>query len=218
MAVNQQPCSPLDFDGVFLKLLADMDGEIHRIRSGESILSAEKIARYQTLIAVGGYFGPRAKELLSLRWVDIIGKEECSISPFTTSKKTKVCFSKSLIKLVEGNYKIINPPNIRHLVLHRKNQPKVPVAIRDFNENLSSYFERFGVETENASSLTLRKTFLNHAWLELGGDERGYLAVGEIMGYAYKEEIPYEIPYKEQVMDYLGHTHQQIRETVLRFK
>ncbi|HNP94250.1 MAG TPA: tyrosine-type recombinase/integrase [Cyclobacteriaceae bacterium] len=209
MAVNQQPCSPLDFDTVFLRLLADMDGEIHRIRSGErSMLNGEKMVRYQTLIAAGGYFGPRAKELLSLKWFDIIGKKDTSVWQFKTSRKRKVYFSPSFIKLAERNYKIIDPINVHHLVLHRKSNPMTPVATRDFNENLSYYFQRFGVETENTSSHTLRKTFMNHAWQQLGGDERAYLTVGKMMGYASKE----------QVMDYLGHTQRQIREAVLRFK
>ena len=209
MAANQQPCSALDFDSVFLKLLADMDGEIHRIRSGErSMLNGEKMVRYQTLIAAGGYFGPRAKELLSLKWFDIIGKKESSVWQFKTGKKRKVYFSPSFIKLAERNYKVIDPINIHHLVLHRKDNPMAPVATRDFNENLKYYFERFGVQTENASSHTLRKTFMSHAWDELGGDERAYLTIGKMMGYASKE----------QVMDYLGHTQRQIREAVLRFK
>lgn len=209
MAANQQPCSPLDFNAVFLKLLADMDGEIHRIRSGErSMLNSEKMVRYQTLIAAGGYFGLRAKELLALRWYDIIDKKETSVWQFKTGKKRKVYFAPSFIKLAERNYKLIDPEIIHHLVLHRRDNPVAPVATRDFNENLAYYFERFGVNTENPSSHTLRKTFLEHAWQELGGDERAYLTVGKMMGYASKE----------QVMDYLGHTQRQIREAVLRFK
>jgi len=209
MATGQQPCAPLDFDKVFLKLLADMDGDIHRIRSGErSLLNGEKMVRYQTLIAAGGYFGLRAKELLSLKWLDIIGKKETSFWQFKTGKKRKVYFAPSFIKLAERNHTFIDPVNVHHLVLHRRDNPMSPVGTRDFNENLSYYFKRFGVETENASSHTLRKTFMMHAWHQLGGDERAYLTVGKMMGYASKE----------QVMDYLGHTQKQIREAVLRFK
>lgn len=210
MSAKQNPCSPLDFDNVFLKLLADMDGEIHRIRSGErSQLNAEKMVRYQTLIAAGGYFGPRAKELLSLKWFDIVGKKETSVFyQFKTGKNRKVYFAPSFIKLAERNYRLIDPINLHHLVLHKRDNPMEPVATRDFNENLAYYFERFGVVTENPSSHTLRKTFMNHAWQQLGGDERAYLTVGKMMGYASKE----------QVMDYLGHTQKQIREAVLRFK
>lgn len=209
MAAGQLPCAPLDFENVFLKLLADMDGEIHRIRSGErSMLNAEKMMRYQTLIAAGGYFGSRAKELLALKWFDIIGKKETSVYQFKTGRNRKVYFAPSFIKLAERNYKLIDPVNVHHLVLHRRDNPMAPVATRDFNENLKYYFERFSVVTENPSSHTLRKTFMMHAWHQLGGDERAYLTVGKMMGYASKE----------QVMDYLGHTQNQIREAVLRFR
>lgn len=209
MSAKQIPCSPLDFDTVFLMLLADMDGEIHRIRAGgSSRLDADKMIRYQTLIAAGGYFGPRAKELLSLSWFNIIGKKESSVYQFKTGKNRKVYFSQSFIKIAERNYRLLDPVNVHHLILHRKDNPMEAVTTRSFNENLAFYFKRFKVDTENPSSHTLRKTFMAHAWDQLGGDERAYLTVGKMMGYASKE----------QVMDYLGHTQKQIREAIIRFR
>jgi len=204
MSANQTPCAPLDFESVFLKLLADMDGEIHRLAEGPP---KQKLIRYQTLIAAGGYFGPRAKELLALPWYDIIGKTENSIYQFKTAKKRKVYYNVSFIKLAERNYKLVDPDNIHHLILHKQDNPMMPVSTRDFNASFAKYLERFHVETENASSHTLRKTFMNRAWQLLGADHRAYMSVGKMMGYVQIE----------QVMDYLGHTDKQIKEAILRF-
>ena len=51
MSTAKQPCAPLPYESVFLKLLADMDGENHRLGHGASW---EKLVRYQTLIAAAG--------------------------------------------------------------------------------------------------------------------------------------------------------------------
>lgn len=204
MSLNQAPCAPLDFEREFLKLLADMDGDIHRSLKGGR-LDPLKLVRYQTLIAAGGYFGARAKELLSLTWFDIVGKRETSVFQFKT--KRQVYFAPSFMKLAERNYKLIEPLNIHHLVLHRRDNPMQPVSTGDFNENLGYYFKRYGVVTENPSSHTLRKTFMLHAWHQLGADDRAYVTLAKMMNY---REVG-------QVRDYLGHTRAEIHEAVLRF-
>jgi integrase len=210
MSSAQLPCSPLDFEAVFLRLLADMDGEIHRLPVAypRDRQIRDKLIRYQTLIAAGGYLGTRAKELLNLRWYDIVGKTENSVYEYKTGKSRKVYFSKSFIKIAERNYKLIEPVNIHHLILHRADNPMVAITTRDFNKNFATYLKKYNVETENPSSHTLRKTFMFEMWRQLGGDERAYLTVGKMMGYSDKG----------QVMDYLGHTRKQIKDAVLRLK
>lgn len=203
MSTKQTPCSPLHFKNQFLKLLSEMDGAIHRLPFGAS---RTKMIRYQTLIAAGGYFGPRAKELLNLKWIDIVHKTETKIFEYKTSKIRSVYFSKTFIRYADTNFKLIDPVNIHHLVLHKKNRPMEPVSTRDFNESFAAYLKMFGIETDNPSSHTLRKTFMNAMWHELGGTEQAYLTVGKMMGYQDKS----------QVMDYLGHTKKQIKEAVHR--
>jgi integrase len=210
MSTSQLPCSPLGFEDVFLRLLADMDGEIHRLPVAfpHERKIREKLVRYQTLIAAGGYLGTRAKEMLNLRWFDIVGKTENSVYEYKTGKSRKVYFAKSFIKIAERNYKLLDPGNIHYLVLHRSDNPMTPITTRDFNKNFALYLKKYHVETENPSSHTLRKTFMNEMWRQLGGDERAYLTVGKMMGYSDKG----------QVMDYLGHSRKQIKEAILRIR
>jgi integrase len=138
MSAAQLPCSPLDFEAVFLRLLADMDGEIHRLPVAypRDRQIRDKLIRYQTIIAAGGYLGARAKELLNLRWYDIVGKTENSVYEYKTGKSRKVYFSKSFIKIAERNYKLIEPVNIHHLTLHRADNPMVAITTRDFKKTL----------------------------------------------------------------------------------
>ena len=205
MAINQKSCEPLDFESVFLKLLADMDGLFHHLGNGRA---KEKLLRYQTLIAAGGYIGLRAKEFLSLCWSDIIDKNNNEVFQFKTKTKRNVYFAPSFIKMVDRNYKLIDPVNIHHLVLHKQDNPKIPVSTNQFNQSFGRYLSKFKVNTPTPSSHTLRKTHMIHAWHLLGNDERAYLTVGKMMGYKSKD----------QIMDYLGHTQRDIKAAVLKFK
>lgn len=210
MPSNQVPCEPLIFEVVFLKLLADMDVQIHRLAKEppRDKLIRDKLIRYQTIMAAGGYLGLRAKELLHLSWFDLIDKTENTIFQFKTKSKRKVYFAPSFIKIIERNFLSIEPVNIHHLVLHKQTNPMEAISTNQFNLSLGTYLKRFKVDTPTPSSHTLRKTHMQEAWHQLGRDDRAYMSVAKMMNY---KSI-------NQVMHYLGHTEREIKEAVLRFK
>ncbi len=195
---------PLDWESEFLELLAKMDSAIHRQKNEQRKL---KMVRYQTLFASGGWMGLRAKEMLNLSWHEVVGKTENSFFQFKQGKKRKIYFSKNFIDYMDRNYSIIAPTNIRYLILHKEGDPLAPVSSTQFNNELKKYANKFGLGTDQVSSHTFRKTFMQKLWVELGGDERAYLTVGKMMGYADKT----------QVMDYLGHTDRDIKEAIIKF-
>lgn len=202
MSRFQTPCAPLDWKNEFLYFLAQMDGEIHRETDDSKRL---KLVKYQTIIAIGGYFGPRAKEFLTMTWNDIIDKKEGEIFEYKTEKKRKVAFHPNFISYANRNFKIINPLNIHHLILHKTSSPLERIATPQFNRAFKNYLVKFNIKTENPSSHTLRKTFMERLWNRLGADSKAYLTVAKHMGY---QDV-------SQVQDYLGHTRQQIKEAVI---
>ena len=190
-----------------------MDGEIHRKRS-ETLDGLdpghtwEKLVRYQTIIATGGYIGLRAKELLHLNWFDIIDKTQHQVFQFKTSTKRKVYFAPSYIKIADRNFKLIDPDNIHHLIIHRQDNPMEAISTNQFNTAFRMYLKKFNVDTPTPSSHTLRKTYMNHFWQLAGGTEEAYITLARDMNY---KSI-------QQVKDYLGHTRRKIKETIVKFK
>lgn len=205
MSENQEPCEPLKWDQEFLLLLARMDGEIHREKRANR---KETMIRYQTVIAAGGYLGLRGKEFLHLSWDDIIGKTETKLFQFKTKSKRKVYFAPSFIKIVERNFNMIDPENMHHVILHKKDSPTVPITTNQFNQYFKRRMDAAEIQTVQPSSHTLRKTFVLHLWEELGSNEMATALTAKAMNYSSRE----------QVLDYIGVNAKAIKGAVVKFK
>ncbi|QSE96512.1 tyrosine-type recombinase/integrase [Fulvivirga lutea] len=201
MSVGQTACSPLDWDREFQKLLKELSVAIHEAEGERKVT----LARYQTAIAIGGYLGPRAKELLHFTWFDFLGKSEKDVYEFKTEKNRKIYFNEKLLKLISANYKIIDPNNVHDFILESPKHPGKPISTRAFNKAFKKVLENYNVITDNPSSHTLRKTFAYRVFDNKGKDEQALIFVGEVLGHS-------SIDYTRK---YLGIKRNQIKEAYL---
>ncbi len=202
MKTSQEPCSPLKWDEEFQKLLHELSVMIHEA-SGQRKVT---LARYQTAIAIGGYLGARAKELLHFTWFDFVGKTTKDLFEFKTEKKRKIHFNDKLVKLVNANYKIVDPINIHDLIMQRPGSPGTPVTTRAFNKMFKSLLEKLEIKTDNPSSHTLRKTFAYRIFKNRSGDEQALIFVSEILNHVSTQ----------YTRKYLGIRRNQIKEAYLK--
>ena len=201
MSTDQVPAEPLLWKEEFLKLLASIEREYYKTTSESK---QDMILRYQTLIAVGGYIGPRAKEFLHITWNDIVDKSEGDLYQFKVGRKRKVYFNEGLIQIVNKNYKKLDPINPHHLILHKKESPVVPIKTQQFNQNFRRFLERAGIKARQPSSHTLRKTFGMHIYRDVNNcsDEGLHLACKMLDHWSI-----------EETLKYLGITDKRIKET-----
>lgn len=205
MSEKQNKTHPLIWEDQYLKLLACLDNKILReVNSSKK----EKLIRYQTLIIIGGYFGPRAKEFLHMSWFDVVEKKQTDSFQFKTGRKRKIYFNERVIRMIDQNYKMIDPLNIHHLILHKKDRPTEPVATRQFNESFAKILPACSVKAGNPSSHTLRKTFAHHIWADLyDKTEEGILMASQMLDHQDTKETS----------TYLGISEKKIKETYMRF-
>lgn len=163
------------------------------------------MARYQTAIAIGGYLGPRAKELLHFTWFDFVEKTEKDLFEFKTEKDRKVYFNKKLLRLIRSNYAIVDPDNVHEYIMQGPGQPGRPISTVAFNKTFKKLLERFEIETDNPSSHTLRKTFAARVFRKQGADENALIFVSEILNHS-------SIQYTRK---YIGIRKRQIRTVYL---
>lgn len=180
MSVQQTACSPLHWEEEFQKLLRDLSVSIHEA-SGQKKVT---LARYQTAIAIGGYLGPRAKELLSLKWFDFLGKSESDLYEFKTEKQRKIYFNDKLLKLINSNYLIVDPINIHDYILQSPKNPAKAITTRAFNKAFKSLLESHSISTDNPSSHTLRKTFAHRIFQNQGANEKALIMLAEILNHS----------------------------------
>lgn len=201
MSAAQTSCSPLKWDEEFQKLLRDLSIAIHEAGGQRKIT----LARYQTAIAIGGYLGPRAKELLHLTWFDFIGKSAKDLYEFKTEKNRKIYYNDKLLRLVNANYLIVDPVNVHDFILQSPAHPGRAITTRGFNKALQKLFKEYKIYTDNPSSHTLRKTFARRIFQNKGADEKALIFVSEVLNHSTTQ----------YTRKYLGIRKQQIREAYL---
>jgi integrase len=137
------------------------------------------------LIGIGTYLGLRAKDLLNIRWMDVLGKDEVAITESKTGKVRTITINESLKEILKyvstqvslsGHFRIEN-----YLFANRKGQK---ISIQYANRLLKSTLKTYGVKTQNASTHTLRKTFGKRVWEMDGQSERSLVYLSHIFNHS----------------------------------
>jgi len=137
------------------------------------------------LIGIGTYLGLRAKDLLNIRWMDVLGKDEVAITESKTGKVRTITINESLKEILKyvstqvslsGHFRIEN-----YLFANRKGQK---ISIQYANRLLKSTLKTYGVKTQNASTHTLRKTFGKRVWEMDGQSERSLVYLSQIFNHS----------------------------------
>jgi integrase len=137
------------------------------------------------LIGTGAYLGLRAKDLLNIRWIDVLGKHEVTITESKTGKVRTITINESLKEILKyastqislsGRFRIEN-----YLFANRKGQK---FTIQYANRLLKSTLKTYRVKTQNASTHTLRKTFGKRVWEMDGQSERSLVYLSQIFNHS----------------------------------
>lgn len=113
------------------------------------------------LFASGFYFGLRISDILSLSWGQITS-ERFTLTEQKTSKPRKITVHKDFAKLVKRAISESPSPDPDQFVFvaQRNGMRKDrPISVIAANYRIKKAFEEYGVNTQNPSSHTLRKTF-----------------------------------------------------------
>lgn len=170
-------------------------------------LRQDKRYREYLLITIGCYFGLRIGDLLSIRWVDIIDKEEFVLTEQKTGKVRKITINRKVTEAVNLclNQHRFNPNfNLRSPVF--ANRWGAPVTISWVNKLLKSVFRKYDVRVMNPSSHTLRKTFGKRVYEADNKSERALVYLSEIFSHSSIATT----------RKYIGITQEQIADVYLR--
>lgn len=136
-------------------------------------------------ISTGCYFGLRARDILTLRWSDVIDKDEFEVEEMKTGKKRLITINGNM-KHIFGNaiaeLKKTNKYNVNaYLFVNRDRQP---MSIQYMNRRLHRVFDRYKVKVKNGSTHTLRKTFGKRVWEMDNKSERSLIYLSEIFSHS----------------------------------
>lgn len=138
------------------------------------------------LFAAGFYFGLRISDILNLTWSQI-SADEFTIIEQKTGKLREITVHKHYRKLVQtvlNSLDVAPDPRSFVFVAQRKRMNKNrPISVVAANKRIKKSFERYGIQTKNPSSHTLRKTFGRRVYENNNKSEAALILLSKIFNH-----------------------------------
>ncbi len=148
-------------------------------------LRQDKHYRDYALITTGCYFGLRIGDLLSLRWNDVLDKDELVIVEQKTGKKRKITINPKVHDAVEQYVKQRKSENrFQPEGFIFSNRWDSSLTISYVNKRLKVVFKKYNVSVKNPSSHTLRKTFGKRVYESDSKSERALVYLSEMFSHS----------------------------------
>ena len=158
------------------------------------------------LITMGCYFGLRISDLLSLKWCDVIDKDEINIQESKTKKTRTITFNEKVIEAINlcSNELRLNDShwNSEYVFANRWGGQ---LSVSYINKRLKVIFSKYNVKVQNPSSHTLRKTFGKRIYEMDGQSDRSLIYLSDIFGHSSTAIT----------RSYIGITQDQIKDVYL---
>ena len=120
-------------------------------------LTKDKNYKISLLIAIGCFTGLRISDILTLRWKQILGVSEFTITERKTGKQRTIRLNKELQLHIKDCYEHINPLSIAVPVL--VSQKGTVFTVQRINVILKELKQRYRLKIKHFSCHSLRKTF-----------------------------------------------------------
>lgn len=139
--------------------------ECNGIEWGQFLTLIESLKRFKEykfllFVSLGGYCGLRIGDILSLKWEQIIGKNELHLHEGKTGKYRRITMNASLQAIIQQVYTSLEREH--HLQAGQyvfKGRSGQPMSRQYVNRILRQLFQKSKIKVQNPSSHTLRKTF-----------------------------------------------------------
>jgi integrase len=158
------------------------------------------------LITMGCYFGLRIGDLLSLKWNDVLNKEELNIQESKTKKTRTITFNEKVIEainLCSNELRLKNGHWDSEYVFSNRWGGQLSTSY--INKRLKIIFTKYNVKVQNPSSHTLRKTFGKRVYEMDGQSDRSLIYLSDIFGHSSTAIT----------RSYIGITQEQIKDVYL---
>lgn len=108
-------------------------------------------------IACSCFFGLRASDTLSLRWEDLLGKDELQLIEKKTQKRREIRINQQLKKHISDCYSKIKPTNLNEFMFI--SQKGTIYSIQRLNVILKGLKKQYNLKIKNFSTHSCRKGF-----------------------------------------------------------
>lgn len=133
--------------------------------------------RTALLVAIGIYTGLRISDILGLTWEQVQGYT-FDVVEGKTKKRREIQVSPDLARIIAS----VATPAANGYIFTYRNTGR-PITVQAANQRLKAAFEAYGIEAQNASSHTLRKTFARRVWEAHGKTDSALVLLSDMFNH-----------------------------------
>ena len=146
-------------------------------------LHEDKLYLWELYARVSFYTACRAYDVLKLRWIDILDKQEVIVCEKKTHKKRKIWFTARVRDKITSLWKLLGQPNTAlHIFLSEKCGE--PYSIQFVNRMLKRFKYKYALNIGNFSTHTFRKTFGRYVYDENGHSAESLMLLNKILNHS----------------------------------
>lgn len=153
--------------------------------------------KFSLLIALGTFSGLRISDILSLQWHQLIDRDVIELNERKTKKYRKIKINQDLRSIIDSNYQAMGSPSLNTLVFANKYGTK-QINVQWVNVKLKLVFSKYSVNTTNASSHSLRKSFGRRIWALNNHSEKSLVLLSELFNHGSIQTTKRYLGIKEQ--------------------
>ena len=143
-----------------------------------------KMKNVRIMLAAGFFTGLRISDILRLRWKDLLS-DSFEIVEQKTGKLRSIKIVPAFRGIINDVYdnETLNTFVCRSGSYNSENNNKA-ITVMSANKRIKRAFDKYGVDAQNASSHTLRKTFARRIWEFNGKTDEALIYLSELLGHS----------------------------------
>lgn len=153
------------------------------------LLKADDKHETRLMFALGFYTGLRISDILRLTWGQITSGPEVVVVEKKTGKSRRIQLNPDLQTIIKEARKWAGErgalPGPGEFLFTSKRGPAIgsPLTVMGANIRIKEALEEYGIQTQNASSHCLRKTFARRVYEANGRTEDGLILLSQILNH-----------------------------------
>ena len=155
--------------------------------------------KFELLIATGCFSGLRIGDLLKLRWIDVINREDLELTEGKTKKVRRIKLNPVLCDIITRLHDKMNVKDDNELLFLNKTRTKA-INIQYINKRLKEIGIKYNLKIEPNSTSThmFRKTLGRHVWELNKYSEKSLIMLGYLFNHSSIKITKIYLGIKEQ--------------------
>lgn len=125
----------------------------------------------------------RAGDVLKLRWLDVLNKDNTVVVEQKTKKARRINFNKSVKAKIISLYELMGSPNKAEFIFKNPKSDRA-VTIQYVNKKLKSFKVKYQIRINNFSTHTFRKTFGRYVYDKSEHSAESLILLNKILNHS----------------------------------